>query len=82
MGIFGWIILGGLAGVIANSIMKEEGGFAKNIILGIIGGGVGGFLANILGGAGVTGFNVWSLLVATIGAIIVIWLARAISNKK
>ena len=44
MGIFGWIILGGLAGVIANAIMKEEGGLVKNIVLGIVGGGVGGFI--------------------------------------
>ena len=82
MGIFGWIILGGLAGVIANAIIKEEGGLIKNIVLGIVGGGVGGFIASLIGGEGINGFNIWSLVVATLGAILVIWVARAISNKK
>ena len=48
----------------------------------IVGGGVGGFIASLIGGEGINGFNIWSLVVATLGAILVIWVARAISNKK
>ena len=82
MGFFAWIIVGGLAGVLARYIMKEEGGLARNIVLGIIGGLAGGFLTESLGGQGITGFNIWSILVATFGAIVIIWLGRVISNRK
>ena len=82
MGFFAWIIVGGLAGVLARYIMKEEGGLARNIVLGIIGGLVGGFLTESLGGQGITGFNIWSILVATFGEIVIIWLGRVISNRK
>ena len=82
MGFFAWIIVGGLAGVLARYIMKEEGGLARNIVLGIIGGLVGGFLPESLGGQGITGSNIWSILVATFGAIVIIWLGRVISNRK
>lgn len=82
MRFFAWIIVGGLAGVLARYIMKEEGGLARNIVLGIIGGLVGGFLTESLGGQGITGFNIWSILVATFGAIVIIWLGRVISNRK
>lgn len=82
MGFFAWIIVGGLAGVLARYIMKEEGGLVRNIVLGIIGGLVGGFLTESLGGQGITGFNIWSILVATFGAIVIIWLGRVISNRK
>lgn len=82
MGWIGWIILGAIAGLIAKAIMKEEGGLIKNIVLGIIGALVGGFLFGLIGGAGVTGFNPWSLLVAVIGAIIVIWAVRLFNPSK
>ena len=82
MGFFALIRVGGLAGVLARYIMKEEGGLARNIVLGIIGGLVGGFLTESLGGQGITGFNIWSILVATFGAIVIIWLGRVISNRK
>jgi len=80
MGIIGWIVLGGLAGWLANVIMKEDGGLLKNIILGIIGGLIGGFLTNLIGGEGITGFNIWSFLVALGGALLLIFLGRLISG--
>lgn len=82
MGIISWIIIGGLAGAIANYIMKEDGGLFKNIILGILGGSFGGFLTSLIGGEGITGFNIWSLLVATFGAIALISIARFFTGKK
>jgi uncharacterized membrane protein YeaQ/YmgE (transglycosylase-associated protein family) len=81
MGWIGWIILGALAGLVAKSIMKESGGLLKNIILGIIGGVVGGWLVELLGGSGVNGFNFYSFIVAVIGAIVVIWIARLFQKK-
>jgi len=60
---------------------KEEGGLLKNIVLGIVGGIIGGGLVQVIGGQGVNGFNLYSFLVAVLGAVIVIWLARLLSGK-
>lgn len=81
MGVIGWIILGALAGVVAKAIMREPGGLLMNIILGIVGGLLGGWLIELLGGAGVTGFNLYSFIVAVIGAIIVIWIGRMVRRS-
>jgi uncharacterized membrane protein YeaQ/YmgE (transglycosylase-associated protein family) len=78
MGIILWIILGGIAGWIASVMMASERGAIMDIILGIIGAIVGGFVMNLLGQPGVTGFNFYSLVVAVIGAIILIFVGRAI----
>jgi uncharacterized membrane protein YeaQ/YmgE (transglycosylase-associated protein family) len=74
--ILAWIIIGGLAGWIASMIMNRDGqmGAIGNIIVGILGAIIGGFLFNLLGGSGATGFNIWTLFVATIGAIILLFL--------
>lgn len=78
MGWIGWIILGGLAGWAANMIMKVKGGILRNIVIGIIGGIIGGSIVGFLGGSGVSGFNIYSFAVALFGALILVWLARAI----
>lgn len=80
MGILLWIIFGALAGWISSIIMKTDHGqgTGADIIMGIIGAVVGGFIMNALGQSGVTGFNLYSLAVAVIGAIIVIYIGRAI----
>jgi uncharacterized membrane protein YeaQ/YmgE (transglycosylase-associated protein family) len=73
MSILGWIILGLIAGFIASKIVESRGqGFFLNILLGIIGGMVGGWLFEHFGGPGITGFNLWSMFVAVIGAIVVL----------
>lgn len=82
MGWLGWIVLGGLAGWVANMIMKEDGGLIKNILLGIIGGLVGGGLVQMIGGSGVNGFNLYSFVVALLGAILLIWIVRVVTGKK
>ena len=78
MGIIGWIVLGGLAGWVASMIMgnNAQQGLLGNIVVGIIGALIGGFLVGALGGEGVTGFNLWSFLVALLGAVIALWLMR------
>lgn len=74
-----WIILGALAGWVASLIMRTnaEQGALMNIVLGIIGAFVGGFIVNLFGAPGVTGFNLYSVLVAILGAALVIGIGKA-----
>ena len=83
MGILGWIIIGALAGWIASMLTgnNEKMGAGTNITVGIIGGFIGGLVMNLLGGSGITGFNIWSLLVAVIGSVILLWIVNAIKRK-
>jgi uncharacterized membrane protein YeaQ/YmgE (transglycosylase-associated protein family) len=60
---------------------RSMGAFA-NIAVGIIGAFIGGFLVNIFGGEGVTGFNVWSLLVAVVGAIVLLWIINLLTRNR
>lgn len=84
MGIFAWIILGALAGWIASKLAgtDAEQGWVANILVGIVGAFLGGFIVNILGGDGITGFNLWSILVAIGGAWLFIAIMKAFSGKK
>ncbi len=83
MGFISWIIIGALAGWIASMITghNEEMGALANILVGIVGGIIGGVVMNLLGGQGVTGFNVWSLLVAVLGSVILLWIVRAFKKS-
>ena len=74
MSIIGWIILGGLAGWLASIITdwNDRMGCIANIIVGIVGAVIGGWLMSVFGGRGVTGFNLPSLLVAVIGAVVLL----------
>lgn len=74
----GWIIIGGLAGWVASKFMgtDAEQGVLANIIVGVIGAFLGGFVMNLVGGQGITGFNIWSFLVALLGAVILLWIIR------
>ena len=79
MSIIGWIILGLIAGFIASKIVNREGeGFFLDIILGIVGALVGGWLFEFFGKTGVTGFNLYSMFVAIIGAIVVLVVYHAV----
>jgi uncharacterized membrane protein YeaQ/YmgE (transglycosylase-associated protein family) len=83
MTIIGWIILGLIAGFIASKLVNREGqGFILDIVLGIVGALVGGFIFAEVGAAGITGFNIWSMFVAIIGAVIVLVLYHAISGRR
>jgi uncharacterized membrane protein YeaQ/YmgE (transglycosylase-associated protein family) len=82
MGIIAWIVLGALAGFIANLIMGGGDGLVMMVILGIVGAVVGGFIAgNLLGIADITGFNLSCLLWAVFGAIVVIFVARLFQSR-
>ena len=83
MGIIAWIVLGLLAGWIASMIMGSGGyGVVGDIIVGIIGALIGGFITGPLFGIDVTGFNVTSLIVAVVGAIILIAIYRAVAGPR
>jgi len=79
MGIISWIIVGLIAGALAKLIMPgdDPGGFIVTILIGMVGALIGGFVVGLLGGTGATGFNIWSILVATLGAIILLAIYRA-----
>ncbi len=78
MSIIGWIILGGIAGWIASLVMKADAsmGIFANILVGIVGAFIGGFAFSLIGATEVTGFNLYSLLVATVGAVILLWIVQ------
>lgn len=82
MGFFSWIVMGLIVGVIAKWIMpgKDPGGFIITILLGIAGAFVGGFVGSLLGMGNVTGFNMVSLLLATGGAVLLLFLYRLIKK--
>lgn len=84
MGIISWIVLGGIAGWLASMIMKrnDQMGCIMNIVAGIVGAAVGGWVFSLFGGQGVTGFNLSSLLVAFVGAVIVLAIVNLIFRKK
>jgi uncharacterized membrane protein YeaQ/YmgE (transglycosylase-associated protein family) len=83
MSIIGWLVLGLIAGFIASKIYSGSGaGALMDIVLGIVGAVVGGFVFNAFGGAGVTGFNFYSMIVAVIGAIIVLWLYHMLAGRR
>ena len=79
MSILAWIVLGLISGFIASKIVNKTGeGFLLDIVLGIIGAVVGGWLFSLVGHSGVTGLNLYSFLVAIIGAIVVLVVYHAI----
>lgn len=78
MGIVAWIVLGLIAGAIAKAIMpgRDPGGVVVTILIGIVGAFLGGFLGNLITGAGLNGFSLWSILLAIVGALILLWIYR------
>ena len=83
MSIIAWIVLGLVAGWLAGQFMRGGGyGLVGDIILGIVGALVGGFLSGALLGVDVTGFDLRSILIAFVGAVIVIAIARAFSGRR
>jgi uncharacterized membrane protein YeaQ/YmgE (transglycosylase-associated protein family) len=83
MSIIGWIVLGLISGFIASKIVNRTGeGFFLDIVLGIVGAIVGGFIFTAVGATGVTGFNLYSMFVAVVGAIGVLVLYHALFVRR
>ena len=84
MDILLWIVFGALVGWVASMFMRtdEEQGALMNIVVGIVGAAIGGFLMSLIGQPGVTGFNFYSFFVALLGAVILLWLYRVFTHRK
>jgi len=83
MGIIAWIVLGLIAGFIASRIVNHTGsGLIMDIVLGVVGALVGGFVFSLFGAVGVTGFNIYSMLVAIVGAVVVLWIYHALVGRR
>ena len=83
MGIISWIVVGLIAGFIGSKIVnKTGGGLIRDIILGIVGAFVGGWIFTMMGAAGVTGVDIYSIFVAVIGAVVVLVAYHAISGRR
>jgi uncharacterized membrane protein YeaQ/YmgE (transglycosylase-associated protein family) len=83
MGILAWIIFGAIAGWVASLIMNtdREQGAVANVIIGIVGAIIGGLIARALGGSGVSGFNLGSLLVAILGAVVLLGVYKMVAHR-
>lgn len=83
MGVISWIILGVIAGFIGSKIVNKTGqGMVMDIVLGIVGAIVGGLIFSAFGASGVTGLNIYSLIVAVIGSVVVLWAYHQITGNR
>jgi uncharacterized membrane protein YeaQ/YmgE (transglycosylase-associated protein family) len=83
MSILAWIVLGLICGFIASKIVNKTGeGVVLDIVLGIVGALVGGWLFNTFGMAGVSGLNIYSMLVAVVGAVVVLLVYHAFTRRR
>jgi uncharacterized membrane protein YeaQ/YmgE (transglycosylase-associated protein family) len=83
MSVISWIVLGLVAGFIGSKIVNSSGqGLLMDIVLGVVGAVVGGLIYSFFGTSGITGFNLWSLIVAIVGSIVVLWLYHRITGSR
>jgi uncharacterized membrane protein YeaQ/YmgE (transglycosylase-associated protein family) len=83
MSVLSWILLGLIAGFIGSKLVNSSGqGLLLDIVLGIVGAVVGGFLFSMFGAEGPTGFNIYSLIVAIIGSVVVLWVYHALMGRR
>lgn len=84
MSILGWLVVGLVAGFLAKYVVPGEGpgGVVGDIIIGLIGAVIGGWVFHLFDHSGATGLNLWSIIVAFIGAVILLFILRAISGRR
>ncbi len=83
MGFIAWIVVGAIAGFLANQVMGSRDGLLMMVVLGIVGGLVGGYVAaSVLNIGSVDGINVESIAIATVGAIAVVFVARLVTGSR
>jgi uncharacterized membrane protein YeaQ/YmgE (transglycosylase-associated protein family) len=82
MGVIAWLVMGLISGFIASKLVNKQGeGALMDIVLGIVGAFVGGFLAHLLGFEGITGFNLYSTLISVVGAVVVLVIYHALARR-
>ena len=84
MGILAWVVLGLIAGAIAKAIMpgKDPGGILVTMLIGVVGAFLGGFLGSLITGTGLTGFSLWSIVLAIVGALLLLWIYRMTTRSR
>jgi uncharacterized membrane protein YeaQ/YmgE (transglycosylase-associated protein family) len=84
MGIIAWIVLGLIAGAIAKALMPgpDPGGIIVTALIGIVGAFLGGFLGNLITGSGLNGFSLWSIILAIVGSMILLWIYRMTNRRR
>ena len=82
MGLLAWIVVGLIAGWLASQVVASRYGIIGDTVIGMVGALVGGFLFEQFGSTGTTGFNIWSVLVAFVGAVVLLVLIRAVSGQR
>jgi uncharacterized membrane protein YeaQ/YmgE (transglycosylase-associated protein family) len=83
MGIFSWIVLGAIAGWLGSMLVNKQGeGLFLDIVLGIVGALVGGWIFAAVGSTGVTGLNIWSLVVSVLGSVLVLYLYHTFNRHQ
>jgi uncharacterized membrane protein YeaQ/YmgE (transglycosylase-associated protein family) len=81
MGWLAWLIVGAISGWLASMVTRSSLGLLGDIVVGIIGAFIGGFLFNLIGAPGATGFNVWSVFVAFVGAVVLLGLIHMFTGR-
>jgi uncharacterized membrane protein YeaQ/YmgE (transglycosylase-associated protein family) len=84
MSILAWIVLGLIAGAIAKAVMpgNDPGGIIVTILIGIVGAFLGGFLGSMIAGTGLNGFSLWSIVLAVVGSILLLWIYRLATRRR
>lgn len=82
MGWLAWLIVGAIAGWLATRVMRSQMGFGGDILAGMLGALIGGFLFDVVGGSIGTGFNLWSVFVAFVGAVVLLGLLRLANGRQ
>jgi len=81
MSLIAWLVVGGIAGWLASMVIPTGLGLLGNIIVGVLGGFIGGFLFRSIGEVGMTGLSIWSIFVAFIGAIVLLYLIKLVNGR-
>jgi len=83
MSIIAWLVLGLIAGFIGSKIVENRGqGVVGDIVIGVVGALLGGFLFSLIGATGITGFNLWSIIVAVSGSVVLLALAHMFRHSR
>lgn len=84
MSFLAWIVLGLIAGAIAKALMpgKDPGGIVVTMIIGIVGAFIGGFIGSTITGKGLNGFSLWSMVLAIVGAMLLLWIYRLATRNR
>jgi uncharacterized membrane protein YeaQ/YmgE (transglycosylase-associated protein family) len=84
MGILAWVVLGLIAGAIAKALMpgRDPGGIIVTMLIGIVGAFIGGFLGSTITGQGLNGFSLWSVVLAIVGAMLLLWVYRLTTRTR